>query len=139
MHLARAAVDAWSFEEQVHQAAALDDPTDVRGRLSSALASWHGPAFQEFSGLPWADLEASRLDELRLMATERLADAALRLGRAAQTVASLNCLTAVHPLREEAWRLLALALYQSGRPGGGAAGRGRATGGGGAGPRGWPG
>ena len=117
MHLARAAVDAWSFEEQVHQAAALDDPTDVHGRLSSALASWHGPAFQEFSGLPWADLEASRLDELRLMATERLADAALRLGRAAQTVASLNCLTAVHPLREEAWRLLALALYQSGRQG----------------------
>src|SRR5262249_24240955 len=83
MHLARAAVDAWSFEEQVHQAAALDDPTDVHGRLSSALASWHGPAFQEFSGLLWADLEASRLDELRLMATERLADAALRLGPAA--------------------------------------------------------
>src|SRR5262249_60759737 len=61
--------------------------------------------------------EASRLDELRLRATERLADAALRRGRRAQPVASLNCLTAVHPLREEAWRLLTLALYQSGRQG----------------------
>ncbi len=45
------------------------------------------------------------------------ADAALRLGRAAQLVADLDQLTAQHPLREEAWRLLALALYQSGRQG----------------------
>ena len=67
--------------------------------------------------MAWADLEASRLEELRLMATERLANAALRLGRAAQAVADLDRLTAEHPLREEAWRLLALALYQSGRQG----------------------
>jgi len=47
----------------VHQSAGLDDPAAVHARLSSALASWRGAAFQEFSGLPWADLEASRLDE----------------------------------------------------------------------------
>ena len=117
VHLGHAAVDAWLFEEEVHQATAVDDPAIAHDRLSVALASWHGPAFHEFSGLPWADLEASRLAELRLLATERLADAALRLGRAAQTVAGLNRLTAEHPLREEAWRLLALALYQSGRQG----------------------
>ncbi len=84
---------------------------------TAALACWRGPAFQEFGGLPWADLEASRLDELRLMATERQAAVALRLGWAAQTVASLDRLTAGQPLREEAWRLLALALYQAGRQG----------------------
>ena len=110
-------VDAWSFEHDVHEAAGLDDPAAVHARLSSALASWRGAAFQEFAGLPWAELEASRLDELRLLAGERLADATLRLGRAAQVVADLNRLTAEHPLREEAWRLLALALYQSGRQG----------------------
>jgi DNA-binding SARP family transcriptional activator len=110
-------VDAWSFEDEIYQAAGLDDPAAVQNRLSSALASWRGPAFQEFGGMPWADLEASRLEELRLMATERLADAALRLGRAAQAVTGLDRLTAEHPLREEAWRLLALALYQSGRQG----------------------
>jgi DNA-binding SARP family transcriptional activator len=110
-------VDAWSFEDQVHQAAGLDDPAAVYSRLSAALASWRGAAFEEFGGLPWADREASRLDELRLAAVEMHADAALRLGRAAQTVASLSRLTAEHPLREEAWRLLALALYQSGRQG----------------------
>ncbi len=110
-------VDAWAFENEVHQAAGLDDPAAVHSRLSPALASWRGPAFQEFGGLPWADLEASRLDELRLTAIEMRADAALRLGRAAQMVADLDQLTAEHPLREEAWRLLALALYQSGRQG----------------------
>jgi DNA-binding SARP family transcriptional activator len=117
IQLGQGAVDAWSFEDEIHQAAGLDDPAAVQNRLSSALASWCGTAFQEFGGMPWADLEASRLEELRLMATERLANAALRLGRAAQAVAGLDRLTAEHPLREEAWRLLALALYQSGRQG----------------------
>jgi DNA-binding SARP family transcriptional activator len=117
IQLGQDAVDAWSFEDEIHQAAELDDPVAVHNRLSSALASWRGPAFQEFGGMAWADLEASRLEELRLMATERLADAALRLGRAAQAVAGLDRLAAEHPLREEAWRLLALALYQSGRQG----------------------
>jgi DNA-binding SARP family transcriptional activator len=117
VRLGRDAVDAWSFEDEIHQAAGLDDPAAVQNRLSSALASWRGTAFQEFGGMPWADLEASRLEELRLMAIERLANAALRLGRAAETVAGLDRLTAEHPLREEAWRLLALALYRSGRQG----------------------
>ena len=117
LRLGRDVVDAWSFEEQVHQAAGLDDPAAVHSGLTAALAYWRGAAFEEFGGLPWADLEASRLDELRLAAMEMHADAALRLGRATQTVASLSRLTAEHPLREEAWRLLALALYQSGRQG----------------------
>jgi len=110
-------VDAWSFEEEVRQAAGLDDPAAVHARLSAALACWRGGAFEEFGGLPWADLEASRLEELRLAAMEARADAALRLGRAAHIVADLERLTAEHPLREEGWRLLALALYQSGRQG----------------------
>src|SRR6201999_1930178 len=87
------AVDAWSFEDEIHQATGLSDPMAMNNRISSALASWRGPAFQEFTGMAWADLEASRLEELRLMATERLAGAALRLGRAAQTVAGLDRLT----------------------------------------------
>ncbi len=117
VQLTSAEVDAWWFEEEVQQAARLDDPAAVHAGLTSVLAAWRGAAFQEFSGLAWADLEASRLDELRLLATEQLAGAALRLGRAAEVVADLDRLTAEHPLREEAWRLLALALYQSGRQG----------------------
>lgn len=117
LRLGRDAVDAWLFEDQVHQAAGPDDPAAAHARLTSALAAWRGAAFQEFAGMAWADLEASRLEELRLAAVEQLAEAALRLGRAAQVAADLTRLTAEHPLREEAWRLLALALYQSGRQG----------------------
>jgi DNA-binding SARP family transcriptional activator len=117
LRLDRAAVDAWEFEDEVHTAAGLDAAAEAHDRLSAALARWRGAAFQEFGGLAWADLEASRLDELRLLATEQLAECALRLGLAAQTVADLDRLTAEQPLREESWRLLALALYQSGRQG----------------------
>jgi DNA-binding SARP family transcriptional activator/tetratricopeptide (TPR) repeat protein len=117
VRLNRDEVDAWSFEEELHRAQAENEPSAVHARLSSALTTWRGPAFQEFAGLPWADLEASRLGELRLTAIEMRADAALRLGRAAQTVADLSRLTTEQPLREEAWRLFALALYQSGRQG----------------------
>ncbi len=117
LRLGRDAVDAWSFEDEVHRAAGLADAAAVHECLSAALAAWQDSAFQEFGGLPWADLEASRLDELRLTATERLADAALRLGRAAEVVADLDRLTVEHPLREEMWRLLALGLYQAGRQG----------------------
>jgi DNA-binding SARP family transcriptional activator len=117
LRLGSESVDAWRFESQVHDAAALDDPVAAYAGLSSALALWRGRALEEFAGMPWADLEASRLDELRLTALEWQAEAALRLGRAAQVVADLSRLVAEHPLREEAWRLLALALYQSGRQG----------------------
>jgi DNA-binding SARP family transcriptional activator len=117
VRLATEAVDAWSFEQAVHQAAGLSDPAAIHARLSTALDSWRGTPFQEFGSLGWADLEAARLAELRLTAVEARADAALRLGRAAQTVPELNQLTAAEPLREEAWRLLALALYQAGRQG----------------------
>ena len=117
LRLEREAVDAWRFEDQVRRAAGMDDPAAVHERLSGALACWRGGAFEEFAGMAWADLEASRLDELRLAAAERLAEVALRLGRAAETAAELARLAAEHPLREETWRLLALALYQSGRQG----------------------
>src|SRR5260370_27229190 len=87
LRLGRDMVDAWSFENEVHQAAGLDDPAAVHSRPSPALASWRGPAFQEVGGPPWADLEASRLDELRLTAIEMRAAAAPRLAPPAPTVA----------------------------------------------------
>jgi DNA-binding SARP family transcriptional activator len=117
LRLSRDEVDAWAFEDQVREATRLADPAAAHDQLTSALASCRGEAFAEFAGLAWADIEASRLEELRLAAVERLAEADLRLGRASQVAADLNQLAAEHPLREEAWRLLALALYQSGRQG----------------------
>ncbi|MEV0615451.1 BTAD domain-containing putative transcriptional regulator [Nonomuraea sp. NPDC050404] len=105
------AVDAWRFEGMV------SDPAAGHEKLAEALALWHGPAYQEFTGAPWADAEASRLEELRLSTIERHADAVIRLGGAARAVPDLERLAAEHPLREGAWSLLARALYRCGRQG----------------------
>ncbi|MGV9325333.1 BTAD domain-containing putative transcriptional regulator [Streptosporangium sandarakinum] len=107
-------VDTWTFERAVK---ATGEPAEVWERLGRALALWRGPALAEFSDLQWAATEAGRLEELRLVAVERRADAGLRLGHSGALVADLEAHASAHPLREEAWRLLALALYRSGRQG----------------------
>ncbi|MFD5828270.1 BTAD domain-containing putative transcriptional regulator [Lentzea sp. NPDC060358] len=101
-------VDAWRFEEM------LGGDLSV---LDGALALWRGPAYQEFAGEHWARAEIDRLDELRLVAVERRADALLALGRAAEVAADLRAHLTAHPWREKAWSLLALALYREGRQG----------------------
>jgi DNA-binding SARP family transcriptional activator len=101
------AVDAWRFER------AVADGT----RLDEALRWWRGPAYAEFVEAPWARAERSRLTELRLRAVEGLASARLAAGRAAEAVPDLDAHVTEHPWREDAWRLLALALYRAGRQG----------------------
>ncbi|XRQ03453.1 BTAD domain-containing putative transcriptional regulator [Actinomadura welshii] len=119
LRLPDAAVDAWRFETMIDEAgAALEpDPERARRRAEAALAEWRGPAYAEFADLPWAAAEAARLDERRRLAVERRAAAMLRLAAAAEAVPDLEAHAAANPLREEAWRLLALALYQAGRQG----------------------
>ncbi|WP_326828463.1 response regulator [Streptosporangium sp. NBC_01810] len=107
-------VDTWTFENAVKTGG---EPAEVWDRLEAALALWRGPALAEFSDLPWAVTEAGRLEELRLIAVERRADAGLLLGHSGALVADLEAHASAHPLREEAWRLLALALYRNGRQG----------------------
>ncbi|GAB3151731.1 AfsR/SARP family transcriptional regulator [Microbispora hainanensis] len=109
-------VDAWRFEQAVTGAADLP-PEDALARLEEALGWWRGPAYAEFADQDWACAERSRLGELRLHAVERHAQTRLDSGRAAEAVPDLDAHAAGHPWREEAWRLLALALYRSGRQG----------------------
>ncbi|WP_406278348.1 BTAD domain-containing putative transcriptional regulator [Embleya sp. NBC_00896] len=112
------AVDAWRFEEAVREAGRLldaGDPAAARSRAAEALDLWRGPAYAEFADQPWARGEIARLDELRLLAVERHARAALALGHAAETVPDLEAHVGVHPWREDAWGLLSLALYRTGR------------------------
>ncbi|WP_369187649.1 BTAD domain-containing putative transcriptional regulator [Streptomyces sp. R08] len=110
------AVDAWRFERAVNAARTLAD-LDALNRLEEALSWWRGPAYADFDAAPWARAERSRLAELRLHAVERRAEAQLALGRAAMAVPDLDAHVAEHPWREDAWRLLALALYRTGRQG----------------------
>ncbi|MEV0523805.1 BTAD domain-containing putative transcriptional regulator [Streptomyces sp. NPDC050439] len=111
-----ATVDAWRFEQAVTDAANLP-PREAVDRLAEALGWWRGPAYAEFTEEAWARAERSRLGELRLHAVERRAAARLDLGRAADAVPDLDAHVAEHPWREDAWRLLALALYRTGRQG----------------------
>ncbi|MBA8949856.1 BTAD domain-containing putative transcriptional regulator [Actinomadura namibiensis] len=108
------AVDARRFERAVADAANLP-PHDAFTLLEEASRWWRGPAYAEFAGEEWCRSERSRLAELRLTAVERRAEALLSLGRAAEAVPDLDAHTTEHPRREDAWRLLALALYRTGR------------------------
>ncbi|MFF5586065.1 AfsR/SARP family transcriptional regulator [Streptomyces hygroscopicus] len=109
-------VDAWRFEQDVAAAATLP-PDEASARLAEALGRWRGPAYAEFADEDWARGERSRLAELRLHAVERQAEARLALGLAAEAVPDLEAHLAEHPWREGAWRVLALALYRTGRQG----------------------
>ena len=83
--------------------------------LRAGLALWRGAAYAEFGDEEWARPEVQRLDELRLVAHELLADADLACGRSSEVAARLEALTVEHPLRESFQAKLMLALYRSGR------------------------
>ncbi|WP_422769621.1 BTAD domain-containing putative transcriptional regulator [Plantactinospora sp. WMMC1484] len=109
-------VDAWRFEEMVAATATMPAQQAVDS-LDQALGWWRGPAYAGFDEESWARPERSRLEQLRLQAIEARAGAHLALGRAAAVVPELDAHVAEHPWREEAWRLLALALYRTDRQG----------------------
>ncbi|MFJ8741221.1 BTAD domain-containing putative transcriptional regulator [Embleya sp. NPDC127516] len=111
------AVDAWRFERLLRAARERLDaaPVEARTVVETALALWRGPAFAAASDEPWALAEAARLSELHLNARELHIAAGLRSGAAAAAAADAERLTRDAPLREEAWRLHALALWAGNR------------------------
>ncbi|MEV0151326.1 MULTISPECIES: BTAD domain-containing putative transcriptional regulator [unclassified Nonomuraea] len=109
------AVDAWRFEGLLGQARTDTDLRAAQARLAEALGLWQGPAFAEVADEPWAAAETARLNELRLVARELHVAAGLRIGDPAAVVPEAERLTRDEPLREEGWRLHALALWSSGR------------------------
>ncbi|MGW1060135.1 BTAD domain-containing putative transcriptional regulator [Micromonospora rubida] len=114
------AVDAWRFEAAVDEAGRLlaaGQADRALACLRDALALWRGPAYAEHATDGWARAEIDRLDELQLLAVQRRAEALLALGRAAEAATDLRAHADGHPLREDAWRLFALALYRAGRQG----------------------
>ncbi|NRQ34616.1 AAA family ATPase [Nonomuraea sp. NN258] len=110
------AVDAWRLPGLIDAAgAALKQGAGATAHdlLDQALELWKGPAYGEFTE-SWTAPEISRLNELRLIALEYRAEAALLLGRHAEAVPELRRHANAHPLRENAVRLLALAHYRAG-------------------------
>jgi predicted ATPase/DNA-binding SARP family transcriptional activator len=113
----RESVDAARFERLVAEAStpAQADGSRATRLLEEALGLWRGPALAEFADTPWAQAEATRLEELRLAAREALAERTLAAGDHAGLVGELEALVAAHPTRERLRGLLMVALYRSGR------------------------
>jgi len=121
------ALDAATFEATVNRAhqrlgaGPTPDGPAVEGLealfedLTSALALWRGLPHTDLEDAPAALAERARLEELRAIALEDSAVAALGLGRHAMVAGELEVLTATYPLRERLWGLRALALTRSGR------------------------
>ena len=107
-------IDARRFELLLADAREAS-PAERRTLLLRALALWRGPPLAEFAFEAWAENEARRLDDLRLVAVEERIEADIELGRSADVVSELDALAGEHPLRERVCELRMLALYRSGR------------------------
>src|SRR5215472_15907967 len=110
------AVDAVRFERLVGQARNDGNPRRVR-LLREALALWRGAPMQDVD-LPDSaafDAAVTRLEGLRLAATEDRFDAEVSLGHGAELVTELTDLVAAHPLRERLVAALMRALAAAGR------------------------
>lgn len=111
------AVDADRFESDLTAARRVpcDRPGEAIALFDHALGLWVGSAFAGFEDLPWAQPEATRLEELRLQALEDRNEARLAQGDEGAVISELEGLTRAHPLRERLWCLLMSALHRSGR------------------------
>ncbi|MEU6800102.1 ATP-binding protein [Streptomyces neyagawaensis] len=116
LRLPEEAVDAWRFAAQVERARRAP-AAQVRESLTEALGWWHGPAFQEHEDESWALPEAARLNALRAEARELVVAAGLFTGHAAEVAPTAEAMVRERPLREEGWRLLALAHWATDRRG----------------------
>jgi DNA-binding SARP family transcriptional activator len=110
-------VDAVRFERLVNDGQALvdNDPAAAVRILRDALGLWRGPVLDDLAHHASLRGEISRLEELRMSATEERIGAELELGRHRELVAELDTLVELHPLRERLWEHLMRALYRSGR------------------------
>lgn len=108
-------VDAVVFERAISASREGRDVAIAAQRLRSALALWRGHPYADIVGVHSLEVEAARLEELRLAALEARIEAELTLGRHAELVPELEVLCAEHPARERFRAQHMLALYRSGR------------------------
>jgi len=84
--------------------------------LGEAVSLHRGPVLGGLPGGPIVTNFAVRAEESRLECLELWITASLALGRHREVVGQLYSLTAAHPLREQFYRLLMIALSRCGRP-----------------------
>ena len=109
-------IDAVVFESAAKQASRLlgSDPEAAVQLLDSGLGLWRGQPYEGFEDLSSLALEATRLEELQLEATEDQIEAELGAG-GIPAAGDVDKLCEQHPYRERLWGLLARTLYRAGR------------------------
>src|SRR5829696_3636696 len=98
-----------------HAMLASGRPEEAAREFEAALRLWRGEPFADWPDAFFAEAERRRITEVCAGAEAGLLEARLELGRHAEVVPELERLVAEDPLREDWWRLLALALYRAGR------------------------
>ncbi|MFE9765307.1 BTAD domain-containing putative transcriptional regulator [Streptomyces sp. NPDC005808] len=118
LRVAEEDVDAFAFRRaaQAGHAAFANGDSELASQLSrQALALWRGPALVDVRAGSVLRVHAAGLEESRLLVTERLIDAELRLGRHRELLAELVELTERHPSNERLYAQAMMAFYRSGR------------------------
>ena len=113
----RAQTDVGRFEQLVEEGrrALAGGPERAAAILTEALSLWRGPALVDFTFEPFASSAIGRLEELRMTAVASRIEARLALGHHSELAGELRQLVDEHPLREQLWGYLMLALYRCGR------------------------
>ena len=114
LRIATEQLDAFRFERALREAREAE-PADRARILRDALELWRGPALADVAYEPFAQHEALRLEELRLVAKEELIDAELELGGHDAVIGEIESLVTQNPLRERLRAQQLLALYRAGR------------------------
>ena len=114
LRVGKGELDLHEFERLVERARA-EEPEARAATLRSALALWRGAPLADFTYELFVQVEAARLEELRLLALEERIEADLALGRGAELVAELQALVRERPLQERPRAQLMRALYRAGR------------------------
>ncbi|GHF48127.1 DNA-binding SARP family transcriptional activator/Tfp pilus assembly protein PilF [Amycolatopsis bartoniae] len=108
-------LDSAVFEQCLAQAEAVPDPQKALSALGEAAELWRGEVLEDLPHSHTWSSAVARLTELRLSAEEQRIRWRIGLGEHAEAVAELRALLADHPLREELWQQLILALDACGR------------------------
>lgn len=109
------ALDVTVFRAHLDRARAAADPYAEVAELRAGLALWRGEPLSDISSEWLRRDEVPRLVEERMRALDRRIEVDLALGRHAELVSELYGLVREHPLRENLWGQLMLALHRSGR------------------------
>ncbi|MFJ2264730.1 BTAD domain-containing putative transcriptional regulator [Streptomyces sp. NPDC087844] len=117
VHLASDVLDMSVFQDRLAKAQRMRREGNLAAShtlLRDALALWQGNGLADLPG-NWAQIQRTRLDQLRLDALEAKFQTELRMGAHHEITAELNSVVADHVLDERFREILMLALYRSGR------------------------